>query len=389
MIEELLKNKSAKEKAQIKAKELDKVKIGKFKAGDLDIEIVGDIEEIEGGIQLFVRAWRNGEQLGFSKDGSVEIERFRIYNPPVLVDDSNGDIIRESEIDGEIKQRKLKYDPTSAIKQSLIHTISLVGKENTNIVIGKIGNTTSTFYPDAGTGVTAADGTCRMYYGSDTGQTWNDLRNGAGDDAEDTNGYNNIIGTSNGPTGFPQVLRRGIINFDTSSLSSDTINSATLSLYGREKNQSNYSTDIEMQVYSASPASAGAVVAGDFDSLGSTPYCDTNISYTSFSTAGYNDFSLNSAGKSAINGSGVSNFGFRDAIYDVGESAPPTGNWDYERISVYFADQAGTSEDPKLVVEHAAAGLANLKTFNGVAAANVKTIDGTAIASVKSINTIV
>src|SRR3990167_1069334 len=40
-------------------------------------------------------AKRGTELRGFGADGSVEIERFRIYNPPILVDDPNGTIIRE------------------------------------------------------------------------------------------------------------------------------------------------------------------------------------------------------------------------------------------------------------------------------------------------------
>ena len=111
--------------------------------------------EINGsnGIELFAKAWKGGKQLGFL-DGTVEIERFRIYNPPVLVDDPNGDIIREwtDEETGELKQRKLKYDPTQAIKNSLAHTISLVAKDGKDIIKGKVGNTTSTFYPAVGDG---------------------------------------------------------------------------------------------------------------------------------------------------------------------------------------------------------------------------------------------
>ena len=93
-IEKVLKDKTSVEKIKIKSEELAKVSIGKFKKNDLDIEIIGDIKEIDGGIELFAKAWKDGKQLGFGKDGSVEIERFRFFNPPFLVGDVNGDIVR-------------------------------------------------------------------------------------------------------------------------------------------------------------------------------------------------------------------------------------------------------------------------------------------------------
>lgn len=119
------------------------------------MEIIGEVKEIningQSGIELFAKAWKGDKQLGFGKDGSVEIERFRIFNPPILVDDPNGDIVREwtDEKTGELKQRKLREDPIEAIRQTVAHNVKIVGKENAQIVIGKIGNTTSTFYPDA------------------------------------------------------------------------------------------------------------------------------------------------------------------------------------------------------------------------------------------------
>jgi len=65
-----LTNKTAKEKAQLKSIELAKVKISKFKKGDFDIEIIGDIKEIEvngvNGIELFATAKKNGKPCSFA-----------------------------------------------------------------------------------------------------------------------------------------------------------------------------------------------------------------------------------------------------------------------------------------------------------------------------------
>src|SRR3990167_5790290 len=155
-----LRELNAQERAKIKTCEM--AKRGTEFAGIYDsieygtwIVILGEVKAIEingqHGIELFARAWRGTQQLGFGADGSVEIERFRIYNPPILIDDPNGTIIRDY-IDSNTKQpaqRKLREDPIEAIRQVIAHNAKIVGKENGKIVSGKVGNTTSTFYPDA------------------------------------------------------------------------------------------------------------------------------------------------------------------------------------------------------------------------------------------------
>ena len=50
----------------------------------------------------------------------------------------------------EEELNNLKEDPAEAIKQTVSHAVKIVGKENTNIIKGKIRNTTSTFYPAEG-----------------------------------------------------------------------------------------------------------------------------------------------------------------------------------------------------------------------------------------------
>src|SRR3990167_768249 len=107
----------SKDKANLKGVEI--AKLGpqprqnvKFSGVDVDIEITS-ITAIEGGVELLARAWENGKQIGFGPDGSVDLERFRFFNPPILVDDPNGDIVREwtDDITGELKQRKLREAP--------------------------------------------------------------------------------------------------------------------------------------------------------------------------------------------------------------------------------------------------------------------------------------
>ena len=350
MIEALLKNKTAKEKAKIKSQELVKVKLGKFTKGEFDVEIIGDIKEIDGGIELFARAWKGNKQLGFGKDGSIDIERFRFFNPPILVDDINGDIIREwEEEDFETgnkiqKQRKLRYDPQQSIKEILEQTILQVGKKGKDIVKGKIGNTTSTFYPSINAG---------LRYDPGSGlATWNSLH-----DATDANSIRDTEAT----TILARIVRndlatqgwrdwwRGMILFDTSVIDTDIIDSATISLYCSYK-VDDYSGSVVL--IEANPASTSSFAVGDYDNFGTTELA-SRFDITSFVSEQYNDFSLNASGISNINKTGISKFGFKESN-DFDDTEPsPLGD---SRIDIYYKDEAGTSKDPKLVVEHSAPG---------------------------------
>jgi len=100
-----------------------------------EIEIT-DVNIIDGGIEVFARAWKNGAQLGFGTDGSVDIERFRIFNPPILVPDVGGDVIREwtNLVTGEVLANTFREDPEEAIMQTLVHAASLTGKSGENII---------------------------------------------------------------------------------------------------------------------------------------------------------------------------------------------------------------------------------------------------------------
>lgn len=240
----LLTNKTASEKAQIKSREIAKQDFkGEYTNTQygVRVEIIGEVKEInineQSGIELFAKAWRGDKQLGFGKDGSVEIERFRIFNPPILVDDPNGDIVREwtDKETGQLKQRKLREDPLQAIKEVIAHNVTLVGKDNGKIVIGKVGNTTSTFYPDADPESTSVDGiVARTNIGV---SLWGDLRDGAGTYVVDTDVANSLFHLdSSFVTNKWSKILRGIHLFDTSAISdTDTIDSATLSFYGQAK----------------------------------------------------------------------------------------------------------------------------------------------------------
>ena len=360
---------NSQEKASIKSCEISKR--GTEFAGiynstqyGVKIEIIGEVKNIEinsqHGIELFAKAWRGTQQLGFGKDGSVEIERFRIFNPPILVDDPNGIIIREwtDDITGELKQRKLREDPIEAIRQVIAHNAKIVGKDNGKIVVGKIGNTTSTFYPAAGANSPADGRTRQQHLPKGSGATWATVIGGAGNEANSSgDGDSGMQMESDSATDKWTQVGRAAWMFDTSTIGADNIDSSTISFYGSAKGD-NLSITPDINVYSAAPAATNDVVAGDYDSYGSTAFSSV-ITLANISTTAYNDFSLNASGITNISKTGVSKFGTRNANYDVAAVAPTwsndTGSW----LFFNTADQAGTTKDPKLVVVHsvAAAGI--------------------------------
>ena len=364
MIKDLIENKTVPEKQTIKAVEIAKLNhVGIFDNGKYGVRV--EILELKQGeskgqmcVEILARAWKGVEQFGFG-DGSVEIERFRIFNPPILVEDPNGEVVRmwdEKDLKTGLpipKERRLREDPIEAIRQTLAHTISLVGKKNTPIVKGKIGNTTSTFYPAAGV-ASPIDG---MVYDSGADRSWATLIAAAGSGVDITSSdYYYAYFESLGGTNLWYVLIRTIITFDTSSIpDTDTIESAVLSIFGTGKADPTTNTP-NLDIYISTPANTNDLVAGDYAQLGSTSQTGSPITYANWSTIAYNDFTFSATGRGNISKTGISKFGARNANYDVAAAAPTWasgGNTTYLRG--YTADQAGTANDPKLVVVHSAA----------------------------------
>ena len=140
-------------RSKVKAEEIVKaVKIKKGKKLSFkkkrDYEIV-EVQQLENGVALFARVFENGEQIGFG-DGTVDIERFIFINPPLLVDDENGDIVDTiTDKEGVTHTRKLREDPVEALKLALENTVDTMKNkfDASRIISGKIGNTTTTVYP--------------------------------------------------------------------------------------------------------------------------------------------------------------------------------------------------------------------------------------------------
>ncbi len=347
-ISDMLKGKSSHEQANIKAAEFAKLDLtGEFEDAARSTRIeIQSLHAIDGGIELFARAWKGSEQMGFGPDGSVEIERFRIFNPPILVPDGtkHGEVVQGQKIQID----NFKEDLPAALRQTLAHTISLAGKTNTDIEVGKVGRTTDTYYP-------SLDGTLCRSNGNETWATIHDASSGLGCiDSGDSNYLGDILVLSGSPSNkWGQIMRRMTL-FDTSALpDSDNINTATLSYYSDVASTDNYTQTID--VASSSPGSDGSFADTDYalSHYGATIYATKTIA--SYSTGGvYNDFSLNASGIANVSKTGTSRFSTRLSS-DVTNSEPTWQTGQTRSIAwARSLAHAGTTEDPKLVVSHSA-----------------------------------
>lgn len=331
----------------------------------LEIEII-ETNIIEGGIEVFARMWKDGIQIGFGKDGSIDVERFRFFNPPVLVADNDGTVVRTStsSISGveETIVDIYREDPEEAILQSLEHVLLVKTEkfDDSNIVIGKVGNTTSTFHPSAGF-VSPVDG----WIDTNSTISWADARALTVADGVGVNHptYGIVQSEKESDTSF--TINRNPVTFDTSPIGTDSISSATISLSsyaGGNDTESTYPADL--QITEVTLESTSNLVVADYNIANwSSVKLITAYDLGTFNaTAGYHNMPLNSAGLTAINKTGVSSFGVRGEN-DVDNNTPTARSYG----GGYFADETGTTNDPKLVVEHSTTVTTVTKTISAKA----------------------
>jgi len=245
------------------------------------------------------------------------------------------------------------------------------------------GFATLTVYPDSGTGATTVDGRVRRI---SVNETLSVIRSGVGTNAlpSETDSYMNMYASTT-TNQFTQ-LDKYICLFDTSTLTSVAIISAgVLSLNGFGKTNG-LSGSPELDIVSSNPASNNTLVTGDYSTLGTTVF--GSVTYASWSSSAYNDFTLDATGRNNISKTAISKFGAR-FNWDTDNNF--TGTWaNSAGLELHFrnADTAGTTSDPKLVVTYTVVvGPANLKSYNTNLSANIKSIDTNPIANIKSLNT--
>lgn len=370
MLRELLLNTQKEQRASVRAEEVFKVfnrEISKptplVFTGKRIFRIV-DIKRSYEKVEIFARVFEGRKQIGFG-DGSVDIERFVFVNPPTLVDDPNGDIfIPDYDREGNPKPDiRLREDPLQALHEALQHTVEVMKSkhDDSRIQRGKIGNTTTTVYSSTGDGIVRH-----------TNGTWSTLRSAAtGTSVQNlTTGYCTWAlegATYNGYQPFHM--------FDTSAISSsDTISSATYSVY---LNGDNLTDGQQLSIGNSTQATWNSIGTADFDQRGGATEGCTRINHPDGATSGFLDFTMNATGRGFIarsgetipasaSASGKTQIAIRWSR-DLDNSTPTANSY----IQIRTADYAGTSSDPKLVVEHSSAVSV---TFNATALAGTFSI---------------
>lgn len=247
---------------------------------------------------------------------------------------------------------------TTTLEAFKLQTQETLMEKVAGIIAGhKAAAVESTFFPDPNPETATVDGLVRA---ADQEAIWAAIIASAGNVSTDSASSDaiNQINSHASTSDRWASLYRAILLFDTSSIAdAATIDSATLSIASAAIAGNAKIDDLaispDVALVSSTPASNTALEAGDFDSLGSTELA-ARISYADWSTTdgAYNTFSLNALGLANISKTGVSKFGTRNGQYDLDAIAPTwTANM-ASGVRGYFADQIGTSSDPKLVVTH-------------------------------------
>jgi hypothetical protein len=141
----------------------------------------------------------------------------------------------------------------------------------------------------------------------------------------------------------------GIFCFDTNILTNSArISDVKFSPFSTSTTPVNALGDSPFHVVAATPGSTSGIVAADYSQLGTISF--GNKTKASWSTSAYNDITLDAKGRANINKTGISKFG---AVLGFKLSGSPTWASALDTAYyIYFSDQAGTSNDPKLTVTY-------------------------------------
>jgi len=283
-------------------------------------------------------------QSGKSDDPSTRMRGAGIKRPVVWYYSPNGKLVRTNITLKVHKVSRSETILTKVVPRSLVAAALSAG-------CPLMSDTTTTFYPDPDTETSSVDG--KTSHASVGGEDWSDLRTYPATLSEDSNAtdYGSQIEAHASTSDKWITHTRSHYSFDTTSIGAGaTITSGTFSVMPTADARTD-DVSSDLTIVSSAPASETALVDGDHDNIGTTELVDVALSIGSMSDDVYEDFVLNSAGVSHLSGIDQSRFCLADSFYDVQNLSPPT--WaasDKSEVVMYFAEQSGTSKDPKLEV---------------------------------------
>ena len=251
-----------------------------------------------------------------------------------------------------------------------------------------MGGATTTKYPDADTESSSVDGYIG-HQGLDTRISWSTAQ---GDDGtsvasvgivRDSHGsLNNTWFQRTGGSEQWEDALRSFMLFDTSSIGSGQVVSAAVYSFTSSAAMAT-AADLTFNIVSSSPASNTALVAADFDNVGTTSFGTIESDAVTTDSSTYNDITLNSDGRAAVAVAGVSKFAVRWEP-DRANSEPSAAT-SGAGCTMLSADTASTSKDPKLVVTHAAPAT-NIDNVSGVAFSSIANVAGVTSTDGQAIN---
>ena len=331
------------------------------------IEVIDIIQHSDFIVEIFARAWSpDGEQIGFGVDGSVDAERFLIQNPPAIIPDPRGEIGKDRfELNPATGKDKFvgvdcyHLDVEAALLEALSHVIGVKKQKfgPGNIEVGKVGSSTLVFHPDADPESTTVDGIVQVF-----GQniSWDSAKSrtsgvGLGSAAATFKIVENSVYDFLGNLDFT-ILLRSYFLFDTSSIPPEAeIVSATLSMHSTGSGNSGLAGFFQanLVLLSSNPQSNIDLVLSDYSRtrFGNTLLAPILSIETFNASIAYHDFPLNADGLSNLTLGGVSKFGFRGQSDYDNDPVNSFGIEVFSSGSGYFADQLGSTQDPRLVIE--------------------------------------
>lgn len=224
-------------------------------------------------------------------------------------------------------------------------------------------DTDVTFHPDANPETNTVDG--KVFCDDGTDKTWATIHGADGADSCVGFGHTAANGTINisarATTDRYAGLERNFALFDTSSIpDGDTISAAVLSYWDRSVTVNWDTTDSPrlIVVVSANPATNTALVDEDMDQTGTVAFSSTFNLFADWAGGNsvYNDIgTFNATGRSNIDKTGISKFA---TVFekDRSNTEPEWKSNGQNSGGTHYANQAGTDNDTKLVVTHAAGG---------------------------------
>ena len=240
--------------------------------------------------------------------------------------------------------------------------------------------------------IAAADGTTNKFVlGSGA---WATNRSAGTAQSVDATNISGNVTTQNVSARGSEVaqIQRAFFSFDTSGITV-TPSAATLKIYGY------FRATADVIAVRSTHAALGTLANGDFDALygASTALAASDadgagtlagisgLTYSAeistWSNSGYNDIALNATALADM----VSLDTFKVAVIDYDRDyldVCPVGT-SFAGAGMYFANNTGTSKDPKIDYTAGAAGYGN--AVMGVASANIGKINGIATANVEKV----